>query len=41
MRDESVGCVEGGKGRCGKVRGEMWESVWGERGEVCWGVGEI
>ena len=19
----------------------MWESVWGERGEVCWGVGEV
>ena len=19
--------------------GKMWESVWGERGEVCWGVG--
>ena len=19
----------------------MWESAWGERGEVCWGVGEM
>ena len=21
--------------------GKVWESVWGERGEVCWGVGEV
>ena len=28
----------------GKVRrnvGEVWESVWGECGKVCWGVGEV
>ena len=21
--------------------GEVWQSVWGERGKVCWGVGEV
>ena len=20
---------------------EVWESVWGEYGKVCWGVGEV
>ena len=43
--------VKEGKGRCGKcgdrcrkcvgMRGKMWESAWGEREEVCWGVGEL
>ena len=26
-------------GKCVGMWGKMWESVWGERGEVCWGVG--
>ena len=30
--------MEEGKESCG-VCGEVWESVWGEFGEVCWGGG--
>ena len=31
-----------GKGRCGGVKkqGEVWKSIWGENGEVCWSEGE-
>ena len=30
-----------GVGQCVEMWGKMWESVWGERGKVCWGVGEV
>ena len=49
--DEACRSVGGGKGRCGERYGEvreemwrelreMWDSVWGECGEMCWGVGD-
>ena len=28
-------------GRGVESAGEMWDTVWGERGEVCWGAGTL